>query len=216
MILDGNRLELARTATEEQPLAATEAAAARTGPVQNDRVSVFDETIRPGETIRWGGARPNVIVYFNDGSLEVAEGSGQSAQIKVSRGDSVFETATLRTATNVGKTGVHYARIELLGSGLADTWGASGLSPNYKLLFENRYARVYEIRIPAGTSEPQHSHHERVVVCLSGARLEHLMPDGRREPSTLRTGEIGWRRGGTHIGRNLGSTDLWVIAVEPK
>ena len=30
------------------------------------------------------------------------------------------------------------------------------------------------------------------------------------------TGEIAWRRGGTHIGHNLGKTDLWVIAVEPK
>jgi hypothetical protein len=81
---------------------------------------------------------------------------------------------------------------------------------------ENRYARVYDIRIPAHTNEPQHTHHDRVVVCLSGAKLEHLYPDGRKEPSTLSTGEVAWRRGGTHIGQNLGDTDLWVIAVEPK
>jgi hypothetical protein len=34
------------------------------------------------------------------------------------------------------------------------------------------------------------------------------MPDGREEPSTLRTGEIAWRLGATHIGQNLGTTDL--------
>lgn len=90
------------------------------------------------------------------------------------------------------------------------------LSPNYKLLFENQYTRAYDIRIPAGTKEPQHTHKDRVVVCLSGAKLKHLLPDGREEPSTLKTGESAWRRGGTHIGQNLGDTDLWVIAVEPK
>jgi hypothetical protein len=55
-----------------------------------------------------------------------------------------------------------------------------------------------------------------VVVCLSGAQLRHLMPDGREEPSTLQTGAITWRLGATHIGQNLGNTDLWVIAIEPK
>ena len=37
-----------------------------------------------------------------------------------------------------------------------------------------------------------------------------------QEISTLKTGEIAWRRGATHVGHNLGKTDLWVIAIEPK
>jgi hypothetical protein len=92
----------------------------------------------------------------------------------------------------------------------------TGLSPNYKMLLENRYARAYDIRIPAGTKEPQHTHHDRVVVALSGAKLEHILPSGQIQPSTLKTGEIVWRLGGTHVGHNMGTTDLWVIAVEPK
>jgi len=189
---------------------------AGTTPVRNDRVVVFDETIRPGETMTWNGDRPSEVVYFVDGSLEIAEGSGKPAHSSLHRGESVFETAKPRTVKNTGSADVRYARIEFLGNGLPETWGSAGLSPNYKLLFENQHTRVYEIRIPAGTKEPQHTHHDRVVVCLSGAQLKHLMPDGREEPSTLRTGEIVWRRGGTHIGQNLGRTDLWVIAVEPK
>jgi hypothetical protein len=42
------------------------------------------------------------------------------------------------------------------------------------------------------------------------------MPDGRREAATLKTGEIAWRRGVTHVGHNIGKTDLWAIAIEPK
>jgi quercetin dioxygenase-like cupin family protein len=180
-------------------------------PVQNDRALAFDETIKTGETATWPAGHASEIVYFTDGSLEIA---GKVTAVK--RGESVFETAQTRTVKNTGASDVHYARIEFLGKGLPETWGTTGLSPNYVLLFENQYTRVYDIRIPAGTKEPQHTHHDRVVVCLNGAQLKHLMPDGREEPSTLKTGEIVWRKGGTHIGQNLGKTDLWVIAVEPK
>lgn len=92
----------------------------------------------------------------------------------------------------------------------------TGLSPNYKLILENQFARTYDIRIPAHTNEPQHTHRDRVVICLSGAVMKHLFPDGREEPSTLTTGETAYRPGTTHIGQNLGDTNLWVIAVEPK
>jgi hypothetical protein len=39
---------------------------------------------------------------------------------------------------------------------------------------------------------------------------------GARSHPPSKTGEIVWRRGGTHIGQDLGATDLWVIAAEPK
>lgn len=109
------------------------------------------------------------------------------------------------------------SRTETVGRGDADAvWGAAGLSPNYKVLFENRHARVYDIKIPVGGREPLHTHKDRVIVCLAGAEIEHILPDGRKEPVALRAGEIGWRAGDTHIGRNAGKTALWVVAVEPK
>jgi quercetin dioxygenase-like cupin family protein len=131
-------------------------------------------------------------------------------------GNVSFEPARERTLKNAGASPLRFVRIDFRGTGLPDVWGASGLSPHYKVLLDNQYARVYDIRIPAGTREPRHTHKARVVVCLSGADLRHLMPDGREEPSTLRTGEIAWRPGGTHIGQNIGKTDLWAIAIEPK
>src|SRR5262249_46835274 len=118
---------------------------------------------------------------------------------------------------NHGKEPLHFARIEFLTSGKKDEkWGHDGLPANYGLMSENLWARVYEIKIPAGAYEPQHTHHARVVVTLEGAELEHILPDGTKQPSTLKTGEIVWREGATHTGHNMGKTDLWVIAVEPK
>ena len=92
----------------------------------------------------------------------------------------------------------------------------TGLPPNYKILVENRFARAYDIKIAPNSFEQRHTHHDRVVICLSGATLEHILPNGQKQPSTLKTGEIAWRPGATHVGHNMGSTELWVICVEPK
>ena len=163
--------------------------------LKNEKVAVREFHLRPGEQAP-AAAHPAVDVDFATGKAHFSE-PGEPVR-------------------NTGSSELHLARIEFLTPGAPETWGAAGLSPDYKVILENRYSRVYDIRIPAGGREPQHTHKARVVVCLSGATLKHLMPDGREEPSTLKTGEIAWRQGGTHIGQNLGTTNLWVIAVEPK
>ena len=192
------------------------ASAVQTEKLRNEKVAAIDCTLRPGETQPLNGKQPSVTVYFQGGSLEITPEGGKPQKVAVKAGDTVFRPAQAGVVKNTGASEIHFARVDFLGSGAPEKWGTTGLSPNYKLLFENPYTRVYDIRIPAGTKEPQHTHRNRVVVCLSGAKLVHLMPDGREEPSTLQTGEITWRLGATHIGQNLGTTDLWVIAIEPK
>lgn len=175
----------------------TQVVAQNSALVRNDKVTVSDFTLKPGDSKTVTGNVPSVIVDSRRGQVTYSAGGSQ-------------------TIRNNGDAEVRYVRVEFTGPGANETWGRTGLAPNYKVLLENRYARVYDIRIPAHTNEPQHTHHDRVVICLSGAKLEHLFPDGRREPSSLETGEVAYRRGTTHIGQNLGDTALWVIAVEPK
>ena len=189
-------------------------AAVQTEKVRNEKVAAFDCTLRPGDTVDIKD--PSVTVYFQGGSIEITAQGGRPQKVTVKPGDAVFRPAQAGVVKNTGAAEIHFARVDFLGPGGSETWGTTGLAPNYKLLFENPYTRVYDIRIPAGAREPQHTHKNRVVVCLSGAQLRHLMPDGRVEPSTLQTGEITWRLGATHVGQNLGTTDLWVIAIEPK
>ncbi|SPE25193.1 hypothetical protein SBA6_100011 [Candidatus Sulfopaludibacter sp. SbA6] len=196
-------------------LASVAAGAPTAEKLRNDKVVSVEITLRPGEGVPVEG-RPAVTVYFESGSLAFTPRVGRVEKISVQRGDTVFSRAEAGEIRNTGSSGLHFVRTEFLTDGGSETWGTTGLSPNYKLLIENQCTRVYDIRIPAGTREPQHTHKARVVVCLSGAVLKHLMPDGREEPSTLKTGEVAWRLGSTHIGQNLGKTDLWVIAIEPK
>jgi hypothetical protein len=184
--------------------------------IRNEKVVVTEERLSPGEVEAGLDRLPSVVVYMSGGAIEVAKAGGSTRKEKVKEGQTEFLPAEAGALKNGGSAELHFVRIDFETAGRSETWGSSGLSPHYLMLLENKYARAYDIKIPAQTFEPQHTHHDRVVVCLSGAELEHILPDGTKQPSTLKTGEVGWRLGATHTGHNLGHTDLWVIAVEPK
>jgi hypothetical protein len=182
--------------------------------ITNDKVVVTEDTLAPGESEAVPSKRSRMLVYMDDATGQ-STGSDGRKEVTFHKGQVDFECCR-DTILNAGSSPMHFVRIDFLAAGSPETWGMTGLAPNYKMLQENRYARAYDIKIPAQTFEPQHSHHDRVVVCLSGAELEHILPNGEKQPSTLKTGEVVWRLGATHIGHNMGHTDLWVIAVEPK
>jgi quercetin dioxygenase-like cupin family protein len=184
--------------------------------LKNDKVSVTEDTLAPGETESLPSTQPGMIVYLSGGSVVAAPGNSGNAKGTVKRGDTIFEPAGTKSLKNAGTSNLRFVRVEFLTDGMHETWGMTGLPQNYRILVENQYARAYDIKIPAHSYEQRHTHHARVVICLSGATLEHILPDGEKQPSTLKTGEIAWRPGVTHVGHNMGSTDLWVIVVEPK
>jgi hypothetical protein len=194
------------------------AAAAQPEKFRNEKVAVYEAAIEPGGALILQGKLPSVTVYREGGTIEAALEGEKPQKAAVKKGEAVFRPAKRQVWKNVGSSEIRFVRVEFLGPGTpgAAPWGGAGLSANYRVLVENQYARVYNIAIRAGTNERLHTHHDRVVICFWGAEIVHLMPDGRREPSTLKTGETVWRRGGTHIGQNLGKTDFWAIAVEPK
>jgi hypothetical protein len=184
--------------------------------IRNEKVVVTEVTLAPGESEALPDKLPSMVVYMTDGVAEVVPDQGKRHKDPVKEGQTVYQSAAPGILRNAGVSPLHFARIQFLTAGKPDTWGMTGLAPGYVVLLENRYARAYDIRIPSHAFEPQHTHHDRVVVALSGAELEHILPDGTHQPSALKTGEIGWRLAATHVGHNLGATDLWVIAVEPK
>jgi hypothetical protein len=180
---------------------------------RNEKVIVSECTLAPGAAEALPDAHPSIIVSISGGIITI----GDKADTRtVAKGQPETLAANSQPIHNAGSAPLHYVRIDFLTSGSSETWGMTGLAPNYKVLAEDKYARTYDIRIPPHGFEPQHTHHARVVVALSGATLEHILPGGTHQPSTLKTGEIAWRPAATHIGHNLGDTPLWVIAVEPK
>jgi len=186
------------------------AAAAETEKIRNAHALVFEDTLAPGESRSFGGELPAVTVYTTQGSIGIA-----GAASTVRSGEVKFAAPGPVTLKNTGSGPLRFVRVEFPGKGSDETWGNTGI-PHYQLLLENRYARIYNIKVAAGATEPMHTHKDRVVICLSGATIVHTTPEGRSEPATLTTGQIDWRAGATHVGHNTGKTDLWVVAIEPK
>jgi hypothetical protein len=184
--------------------------------IQNDKVRVTEDTVAPGATETFGSQRPSVLVYFSGSAAQLHFAGGKTARATIQRGTTTAEPAGLSALTNTGSTPVQVVRVEFLTKGSEEHWGMAGLPPNYRILVENRYSRAYDIRIPAHGREPRHTHHTRVVICLSGAKLEHVFADGHTQSSSMTTGEIAWRPGQTHVGHNIGDTNFWAIVVEPK
>ncbi len=190
--------------------------AATTEVFRNEKVIVTEEALAPGERETVAGEHASVVVFLSGDGVEVKFADGTMGVAAVHRGEVMNEAAGRRMVTNAGHAALKLVRVEFLTAGSVETWGMKGLPSNYKVLIEDRHSRTYYIQIAAHAWEPQHTHHARVVVCLNGAQLEHVLPDGSIQPSTLKTDEVVWRLGQTHKGHNLGDTELSVIAIEPK
>ena len=184
--------------------------------LRNDKVVVTEESLAPGEQETVAGEHPSVVVFLSGDAVQGKYVDGPERHDSVQRGEVLNEAAGRRIVTNTGNLPLRLVRVEFLTAGSGETWGMAGLPPNYKLLFEDRHSRTYDIKIAAHAWEQQHTHHARVVVCLSGAQLEHVLPDGSTQTSTLKTDEVTWRPAQTHTGHNIGDTNLWCIAIEPK
>jgi len=183
--------------------------------IKNENVIAQEETLRPGETESAGGGLANAVVFLSDGSVETSA-AGKATTRAVKRGEVIFREAKEGALRVTGAATVRFVRVEFPKDGDDFVWGTKGFAPDYKLLIENRHARIYDIRIAPQSSEPMHTHRDRVVVCLSGATLRHGFPDGHLEDSSIATDDCLWRKGSTHVGNNIGATPLWVIAIEPK
>jgi hypothetical protein len=191
-------------------------AAATVDDFSNSKVAVTEVKLAPGEHETVTGRYPSVVVYLEGDEAQIKFADGKVKRESIERGETLREPAEAGVLTNTGKIPLRVVRVEFLTAGENEIWGRAGLPPNYQMIFEDKLSRTYNIRVAAHSTEPQHTHHDRVVVCLDGAQLEHILPDGSRQTSTLKTDEITWRPGQTHIGHNLGDTNLWVVAIEPK
>jgi hypothetical protein len=190
--------------------------AATTEVLKNEKVAVTEVTLAAGEKEHVAGHHASVVVYKAGEKAEIRFEGGGVEHEAIVRGETVKEQAKAGVLVNTGAVPLKLVRVEFLTEGGDAMWGKAGLPANYDMIFEDRHSRVYNIRIAPHAWEPQHTHHDRVVVCLSGAQLEHVLPDGSIQPSTLKTDEVSWRPGQTHKGHNIGDTPLWVVAIEPK
>jgi hypothetical protein len=86
----------------------------------------------------------------------------------------------------------------------------------HKLAFENAFVRVLEVRVPAGKTEPMHSHPRRVVVYLTDFHTRTTVRGGKPEDNLRKAGTVRWSDPLVHTVENIGQAEGHVISVELK
>ena len=87
---------------------------------------------------------------------------------------------------------------------------------NYKLLMENDAVKVLGMNLKVGTSDIEHSHHDETVYFITGGKVKVHMPDGGSAELEFPDGFVMWHEAWTHRVKNVGTTVIKAIIVEPK
>lgn len=85
-----------------------------------------------------------------------------------------------------------------------------------KLVIDNTFVRVFDIRVPPGVTEARHSHPHGVTVALTEYDNETRQDGGQWVRSHTKAGDVKWAEPVTHEARNVGTTEQHVIRIELK
>ena len=118
----------------------------------------------------------------------------------------------------VGVPVVIFAVMALNRSAAQEELDPAKLAPDVqKVVFENRFVRVMEERMPPGRGVPKHRHGRGITIALADYQMEQKMyPKGDVVHSNRHFGEINWTDGVIHEAKNVGKTNQYVVRVELK
>ena len=87
----------------------------------------------------------------------------------------------------------------------------------HKLLFENAIVRVIEAKVPAGSTEPRHSHPRGITVYLANYDVQTTtIPDNKVTQGQRKFGTVSWSDAVVHEVKNTGKTTSHAIRIELK
>ena len=87
----------------------------------------------------------------------------------------------------------------------------------HKLLFENAVLRVIEAKVPAGSTEPKHSHPRGITVYLANYDVQTTtIPDNRVTQAQRKFGTVSWSDAVVHEVKNTGKTTSHAVRIELK
>jgi hypothetical protein len=107
-------------------------------------------------------------------------------------------------------------RVVLLAASVVFGHAQSGEGVTKKLLIDNEFVRVFDIRVSPGAFEAKHTHARGITIALSDYANEATSPDGKISRGQARFGDVRWAEPVTHEARNTGTTEQHVIRIELK
>jgi hypothetical protein len=191
--------------------------------LDNEFVRVLDIRVPPGVfEARHSHARGVTIALSDYDNQTVGYPDGRVNRSHTKFGEVRWAEPVTHEARNTGATEQHVIRIELKKDTPGPAPAASDpldslvvCKDTQKLIFENRFARVIEERVPPGVAQPRHRHQQGVLIPLADSTIEAVDdPAGRVARRQLKFGDAGWREPVVHAVRNVGQTELLNIRVE--
>jgi len=94
---------------------------------------------------------------------------------------------------------------------------AAKVAPHvYKVLFENKRARLLEVTMQPGDSSEMHSHPDNLIYILSDGKVTFTDPSGEAADLELQAGASMWMEATEHATDNVGGTVVHALFFEPK
>ena len=87
---------------------------------------------------------------------------------------------------------------------------------HYKVLLDNEYVRILDVRHKPGEKAPMHSHPHHVIYALAGGTIKSTSADGKTNTETVKAGQVVWNDAETHTVENIGKTETHAIDIELK
>src|SRR5260370_30205400 len=87
---------------------------------------------------------------------------------------------------------------------------------HYKVLLDNEYVRILDVRQKPGDKSPMHSHPHHAVYWLTSSTLKFTSPDGKKNTVTTKAGQVVWRDAETHTVEITSKTESHALDIELK
>jgi predicted metal-dependent enzyme (double-stranded beta helix superfamily) len=194
--------------------------------LENEFVRVFDIRLTPGAFEAKHSHARGLTIALSDYTNETTSfPDGKVSRGQARFGDVRWAEPVTHEARNTGTTEQHVIRIELK----QEKPSSDSISPSdqldsllackdtQKLIFENKFVRAIDDRIPAGVAEPKHRHAHGLTITLSDWDAETVTyPSGQTARRHATLGEVRWSEPLVHEVRNAGPTESHTVRIELK
>jgi len=87
---------------------------------------------------------------------------------------------------------------------------------HYKVLFNNDYVRILDVRHKPGEKSPMHSHPNHAVYSFADSTVKFTSSNGKTDIRTAKAGQVVWRNAETHSAENVGKNEEHALDIELK
>jgi quercetin dioxygenase-like cupin family protein len=87
---------------------------------------------------------------------------------------------------------------------------------SHKLVLDNAFVRVLDVHVPAGKTEPRHSHPHGLSVYFTDWEASVTADGKAAELHHRKAGTFAWNEAVVHMVKNVGKTEGHILRVELK